>query len=366
MSAIQPYCAILGVGSTLVRRSVPAEEVLSLGRSSLSDLLLPDDSVSRRHALLRTGGGVVTLEDLGSRNATYVLGQRLVPAQPTALPLGAVAMIGATSLVVMPEDLTRRASSLVTPSAAPASRPDRVVADRMMQSLYALVEVIAPERENVIILGESGVGKEVYARAIHERSSVASGPFVALDCGLPGSAPAGALFGKALWEARGGTVFLDGIDELEAGAQAKLARALRAGSVGGARVVTAARRNVVVLERSGRLNPDLCRQLGRFVVAIPPLRCRRYDILALARLFARKTAEGLGAKPPALSDAAARLLEESPWHGNVTELRARVRRAIAFSGGRACLHASDFDAPSGITVRDEAWAEPEANARQGS
>jgi DNA-binding NtrC family response regulator len=227
-----------------------------------------------------------------------------------------------------------------------------LVRDPAMQTLYAEAARVARANINVLLLGETGVGKEVLARAIHAHSPRARGPFMGINCGalaesileseLFGSekgAFTGALARAGLFEAAGGgTVFLDEVGELPLGTQVKLLRVLeervvtRLGSTRprpiDVRILAATNRDVEADSRQGRLRPDLYFRLNGVALSIPPLRERPQELEALAASFLRSACRDLERAPAlAFSPAALDLLRRHAWPGNVRELRNAVERA---------------------------------------
>jgi DNA-binding NtrC family response regulator len=209
-----------------------------------------------------------------------------------------------------------------------------------------------------MLVGETGVGKEVIARCIHLHSRRAAQPFIAIRCsaavpaaveselfGHERGAVAGAVSRKlgALERAQAGTVFLDAVEELPLSIQARLLAALRDGRFlrsGGdqpvqtsARILSASTRDLEEDARSGRFHPDLLRLLGAFPIEIPPLRERPADIDALAEQFAGAAAVKFGKPQLRLSEAARFLLRSHPWPGNVRELENVIERAAILSDG---------------------------------
>ena len=339
-------CTATGV----IRREVQPGAALVLGRGEHTDVDIDDDSVSRRHARLYVGDPV-RIEDLGSRHGTVVLGRRLAAAEVATLPLGATAEIGAASVVV---HRGRHAE-------ARAALPAAVVIDGAMQELYALLDTIAPSAMSVLILGETGTGKEVYARAVHAQSTRAARPFVALNCAsLVESLLESELFGHEkgaytgagaakpglLEMADGGTVFLDEIGELPATTQAKLLRVLengellRVGSVKprhiDVRLIAATNVDLDAAIQHGWFRRDLYYRLNGFVVHLPPLRERASDILPLAHRFAA----ALGRTR--FTEAAERALCAHAWPGNVRELKTVIERAVLLSARRGAIDVADL------------------------
>ncbi len=236
----------------------------------------------------------------------------------------------------------------------PGPRPDPpVVLDAGMQRVYREAEDLAAGRLPVLIVGETGVGKEHLAEVIHQASPRAAHPFVRINCAaLTESLFESELFGHergaftggerekpGLLEVAGrGTVFLDEVAELPLPLQAKLLRALEAGAahrVGGlsprpvlARFVSATNRDLEDAIAQGELRADLYYRLAGSVLRVPPLRERRGEIVPLAERFAAGTARELGRAGVQISEEARARLLEHPWRGNVRELRNAIERAV--------------------------------------
>jgi DNA-binding NtrC family response regulator len=206
---------------------------------------------------------------------------------------------------------------------------------------------------SVLILGETGVGKEVIAEAIHARSARFAGPLVKINCAsLPEHLLESELFGHekgavagadkrkiGLFEAgAGGSIYLDEIGEMAPALQAKMLRVLERKlitRIGGAdeisvdvRIIAATHRDLETEVREGRFREDLYFRLAGFTLAVPPLRDRLEEIVPLAQHFARRVAEELGQPAPQLSDDAQLALRSHDWPGNVRELRNAVERAV--------------------------------------
>ncbi|MCB9570536.1 MAG: sigma 54-dependent Fis family transcriptional regulator [Kofleriaceae bacterium] len=233
-----------------------------------------------------------------------------------------------------------------------------VIADSdASRQLATLIARVGPTDTTVLITGESGVGKELVAEAVHAASPRARGPFVAVNCaalseGLLESElfghEKGAFTGAAarragrLEQADGGTLFLDEVGELGDAAQAKLLRALEARRferVGGAhtvavdlRLIAATNRDLEAMVHAGRFRRDLYYRLCVVRLAIAPLRERRADVAPLARLFVARFGAATG-RPRTLDDDALAALEAHDWPGNVRELRNVIERAIALGAG---------------------------------
>lgn len=263
----------------------------------------------------------------------------------------------------------------------PAEAPGGLVAEdpRMLRALD-LVHRVAPTPVAVLVEGETGTGKEVVARAIHELSHVASRPFLAVNAAaLPDTLLESELFGHAkgaftgadadragLFEqARGGTVFLDEVASMSLAFQGKLLRVLQDRVVrplGGARdvpvdfrLVTATNRDLAALIREGKFREDLFYRLRVVTIHVPPLRDRPGDVVPLAtRFLARAAAACLGPRAPVpelTTDAAAALLAHR-WPGNVRELENAMQRAVVVCRGDRIL-------PHHLGLGGVAWGAPE-------
>ena len=346
-----------------------------LGRAPECEVMLDDPSVSRRHALL-TVSGRITVEDLGSTNGTAIQGRKLAAGERGVLALGTVFEIGSATLV-----LQRPASPGTRAHKTPAEMPGTVVRDPAMKRLYEMLDVVAPTGLSVLILGETGVGKEVFAEALHRRSSRVGAPFLKLNCAaLPESILEAELFGYekgaftgatqtkvGLFEAAdGGTLFLDEVGEMAPSTQTKVLRALESGEVmrlGSSatrkvdvRFLSAANRDLRKLVSEGGFRADLFFRLNGITMTLPPLRKRPEDVLPLAEVFLERAARKLGKPPPRLGDEARKALGAHPWPGNVRELRNVIERAVVLCQGEVLrledllLHEGEIDAaaaPSG-------------------
>jgi len=234
-----------------------------------------------------------------------------------------------------------------------------VGAETGLQDVMQRVELVAQADAPVLILGETGSGKEVVARAIHKRSRRLSGPFLRVNCGaIPPELIDSELFGhergsftgavgmrKGWFErADGGTLFLDEVAELPLAAQVRLLRILQDGSferVGGqhqqhvdVRVVAATNRDLRSRVAEGLFREDLWYRIAVFILRIPPLRERVQDIPALAAHFALRAAKRLGTPPLLTTPEDNDLLVTYPWPGNARELAAVIERAAILGNGQ--------------------------------
>ena len=211
----------------------------------------------------------------------------------------------------------------------------------VIQRARALIRRAAPTDASVLIHGEAGTGKSLMARAIHQQSARAEGPFAAVDFGSLGEDAASlALFSDAqtpgaLADARGGTLFLDEVGEMAPRLQARLLAALEQGRAIDARIVAATRRRREALRGRGGLRDDLLFRLNTVEIFAPPLRERGGDTLILAEHFLRLFAQRYGKTARRLSPEAAEAIAQHPWPGDVRALRQAMERCVIFAeGGR--------------------------------
>jgi len=307
-----------------------------VGAGGGADLVIEHGTVSRRHAELTLVPEGVRVTDLGSRNGTFYLGQRI--GQLTLRP-GSRIRVGLVELALDPN--ARALANL--PRAKGTAYGPLVGASPLMRQLFAVLHRLEGSLVTALIEGESGTGKEVVARAIHDRSLVAKGPLIAVNCGaLDRALVRSELFGHArgaftgatesrmgaFEAATGGTLFLDEIGELPPEIQPVLLRALetsRISRVGetsersvNVRFLAATNRDLQELTAQGRFREDLYYRLAVVRLELPSLRSRREDIELLAQHFAREL--GAGELPrDVLQDFMAR-----DWPGNVRELKNAI------------------------------------------
>ena len=249
-----------------------------------------------------------------------------------------------------------------------------------MLELYKQIAQVAPTSSTVLIQGESGSGKELVARTIHERSRRAAGPFLAINCAsLSESLLESELFGhergaftgasgtrRGLFEeASSGTLFLDEIGDTVPRMQAQLLRVLQEGEVrrvGGnrairvdVRIVAATNRDLAAEVTAKNMRADLYYRLNVVTLKVPPLRGRGDDVVALAQHFVARSALDLGRPAPELSDEAVALLKKHPWPGNVRELENAMARAVAMSSRNVVLP-TDLPTTVGVPALDTSHA----------
>jgi DNA-binding NtrC family response regulator len=319
-------------------------EITVIGRNEACDLVLDDKRVSAVHVELIATERGVRVRDLGSRNGTFLGDTRVGEVyllKPTVFSVGESVLEFTPSTpetVEIPE--VAAFGPLVGSSAG-------------MRAVFERCRKAAPTELTVLILGETGCGKELVAQAIHQASTRAHKPFVVVDCGsIPPSLAESALFGhergsftgavdkriSPFVEADGGTIFLDELGELPVDVQPKLLRALaeqRIKSVGSnnykpvnVRVIAATRRDLVREVNAGTFRSDLYFRVAQLRVELPPLRERLEDIPALVR----KMMIDIGDKEAyarITSDSLERLMRHD-WPGNVRELRNVISVALAF------------------------------------
>src|SRR5471030_1192957 len=268
---------------------------------------------------------------------------------------GAAAAIraGAKEFIPLPPDAELIAAVLA--AVADDNRP-MVVRDPSMQAVITMADQIASSDASILITGESGVGKEVIARYVHQKSRRASKPFISVNCAaIPENLLESELFGHEkgaftgavarridkFEEANGGTLLLDEISEMDGRLQAKLLRAVQEREidrVGGnkpvkvdIRILATSNRDLVQAVKDGTFREDLLYRLNVVNLRLPPLRERPGDVLALAEFFVRKYAAANGMPERPLSMLARQRLLTHRWPGNVRELENAMHRAVLLS-----------------------------------
>ena len=262
---------------------------------------------------------------------------------------------GAKEFIPLPPDAELIAA--VLSAVADDNRP-MVVRDPSMQAVIAMADQIAPSDASILITGESGVGKEVIARYVHQKSRRASKPFISVNCAaIPDNLLESELFGHEkgaftgavarrigkFEEANGGTLLLDEISEMDARLQAKLLRAIQEREidrVGGSkpvrvdiRILATSNRDLAQAVREGTFREDLLYRLNVVNLRLPALRDRPGDVLAMAEFFIRKYAAANGMPERPLSSEAKRRLAAHRWPGNVRELENAMHRAVLLATG---------------------------------
>ncbi|GLS13989.1 sigma-54-dependent transcriptional regulator [Hydrogenophaga electricum] len=276
-----------------------------------------------------------------------------------------------------------------TEATAPARAGEQALArlvgtSQAMAQIRARIEKVATSMAPVLILGESGTGKELVARAVHECSHRASGPFVAVNCGaIPENLIEAEFFGARkgaytgasadregyFQAARGGTLFLDEIGDLPLAMQAKLLRVIqerRVRPLGGVqeeavdvRLVSATHRDLATMVRQDGFRQDLFYRLNVIELRLPSLRERRDDLPLLVHALLRRVCDEYGQPAPAISAQAMAWLQSRELPGNVRELENLLQRALALCDGQT-LAPEDFGDDSPDTVPDPLPPEPPA------
>ena len=327
-------------GADAGRRARIDRPAFVVGSGDTADLRLGDGAVSREHLRLSLSPAGVHLRDPGSKNGTWIGGMRVAD----------VTLTGDTTIEVGQTKIALHIESgpLDLPLSTNAMFGEAIGVSAAMRHLFAILERAARSEVTVLLEGESGVGKEVLARALHAQSPRADGAFVAIDCGaIPAGLVESELFGHergaftgathsrqgVFVEAHGGTLFLDEIGELPLELQPKLLRVLETRevrAVGGrgtrsvdVRVIAATNRRLAEAANKNEFRRDLFYRLAVARVTIPPLRDRPEDIAPLARAFLRSATGDAGAELP--PDLAA-MLSAYAWPGNVRELRNVIER----------------------------------------
>ncbi len=360
------------LGLVAMRVAGPADDVdahvRELGRSL------------RRMDLLADYGGdelVILLPESDRVAIDAVIARAIAAPESVTVACGGVAYPSETT---SGGELIGRARAAMLSGDGPtrATSASMIVVDPKMEHVMAMVDRVAAAPITVLLYGESGVGKDVIAEAIHARSPRSARPFVRLDCGaLPEALFESELFGHVhgaftgavadkagqLEAAHTGTLFLDGLDELSLGMQSKLLRVLeqrrflRVGATAetqiDVRVVCATHHDLETEVKRGRFREDLFFRVSAFAIPIPPLRDRRSEIVPLARRFADELARG---RTIAFEPSALALLEAYDWPGNVRELRNAIERALVLGESRiAAEHLPErvvAAAPDGARPRD--------------
>jgi len=337
-------------GSHLSTHALPLTGSVIIGRSPDCDVVIDEPSVSRQHARLDLGQPFF-LTDLGSTHGSSIGGARLGLGEAAEIRVGVPFEVGRVTLMLREAGPVFEARADEPPARA-------VGADDPMAQARDLVLRVAAGTISVLIIGETGVGKELMAETVHRHSPRAAGPFVKLNCAaLTESLLESELFGhekgaftgatavkKGLLEAaHGGSVFLDEVGELPLPLQVKLLRAVEERmirKVGGleprpidVRFIAATNRDLHEEIARGSFREDLYYRLAGATVYIPPLRERTGEIEPLARSFLERAAGELGRQVPALGDDALAWLLGHAWPGNVRELRNTIERAILLAEG---------------------------------
>jgi DNA-binding NtrC family response regulator len=337
-----------------------AVRALELARAQPFDLILSDVVMPRRD-------GLALLEDLKAAAVTapvvMMSGQAHIEMAVRATRLGALDFLEkplSTEKLLVTVENARKLTRLETENQDLRARVGKhalVFSGETMRRVMTQIERVAASESRICIYGETGTGKELVARTIHEKSPRSAGPFVTLNCAaVPAELMESELFGHEkgsftgaaqrhagkFEQAHRGTLFLDEIGDMPTGMQAKLLRVLEEGEVEriGAekpthvdvRVVVATHRNLEQLVEGGGFRRDLYHRVVVFPVELPPLRQRPEDLPALVDHFVRQVSAQNGWKPIPITEAAIDALKQYAWPGNIRELRNVVERLLLLAG----------------------------------
>ncbi len=334
----------------------------TVGKADTCQLVLHDAQVSRQHLEVDVTDSEVRLRDLGSSNGSFFDGAKF---EALVVGVGAQVLVGATELRVVSE------SASAVPLSEAQSFGELIGRSTVMRQLFTILERVAASDTAVLLHGETGVGKELAAEALHRRSPRGNGPFIICDlAGVPPTLIESELFGHvrgsftsadrdregAFVQADTGTIFLDEVGELSNEVQPRLLRALerrQVKPVGGTnysnisvRVIAATNRDLITEVREGRFRRDLYHRLAVVRVEIPPLRQRREDVPLLVEHFLALAAKGAGRPVPTVPPQTLAMLTAHDWPGNVRELRNVMEQALALSPGTS-LDAGLLSLPEG-------------------
>jgi two-component system, NtrC family, nitrogen regulation response regulator NtrX len=360
-----------------------AARALELARTQPFDLILSDVVMPRRD-------GLALLEDLKAAGVTapvvMMSGQAHIEMAVRATRLGALDFLEkplSTEKLLVTVENALKLTRLETENEDLRARVGKhalVFAGPAMQRVMTQIERVAKSQSRVCIYGETGTGKELVARTLHEKSSRAHSPFVTLNCAaVPAELIESELFGHEkgsftgaaqrhtgkFEQAHRGTLLLDEVGDMPAAMQAKLLRVLEEGEVErigsdkpttvDVRVLVATHRNLEQLVESGLFRRDLYHRVVVFPVELPPLRQRTEDLPALVAHFVSQVCAQNGWKPVPFTLSAIDALKQYAWPGNIRELRNVVERLLLLAGSEIDSTDVELALPSaqvGVPVRD--------------
>jgi DNA-binding NtrC family response regulator len=351
-----------------------AARALELALAQPFDLILSDVVMPKRD-------GLTLLEDLKTAGVAapvvMMSGQAHIEMAVRATRLGALDFLEkplSTEKLLVTVENALKLTRLETENQDLRTRVGKhtlVWTGETMRRVMAQIERVAASESRICIYGETGTGKELVARTLHEKSNRASGPFVTLNCAaVPAELIESELFGHErgsftgaaqrhtgkFEQAHRGTLFLDEIGDMPAAMQAKLLRVLEEGEVErigsgkpttvDVRVVVATHRNLEQLVESGGFRRDLYHRVVVFPVELPPLRKRSEDLPALVEHFARQVSAQNGWKPVPFTADAIEALKQYGWPGNIRELRNVVERLLLLAGAEVDAEAVTLALPA--------------------
>ena len=339
---------------------VDLTDVVTIGRGPTNDVALDDPAASRRQSIVRSDEDGWVVSDLGSANGTFHNGSRVLA--PVRLRTGDEITVGSTRIRFVGEAAPQRPVESQAGEAQTVVRTGAHVVGVLlgsspeMEQLFHLIQKAAASPLPTLIEGETGTGKELVARAIHEASRSAKGPFLPVNCAaVPENLLESELFGhrrgsftgatadhEGLFEAaQGGTVFLDEIGEMPLAMQPKVLRVLQEGEVTRIgeirsrkvdfRLVAATNRDLLQEVERGTFRGDLYYRISAFPIGIPALRERRSDVPVLVESFLAAACRRQDKRVGSFTPAAMRALLAFDWPGNVRELQNEVQRAVALA-----------------------------------
>ena len=338
-----------------------AAKALELAKSENFDLIFSD-------VVMPGKDGLALLDELRREHVStpvvMMSGQAQIEMAVRATKLGAIDFLEkpiSTDKLLLTVENTLKLQRLETENRQLRQRlghHEIVWTGQAMKSIMAQVDRVAATETRVCILGETGTGKELIARTLHEKSPRASGPFVALNCAaIPAELIESELFGHEKGSFTGaamrhvgkfeqadrGTLFLDEIGDMPLAMQAKLLRVLEEGEVErigttkptrvDVRVIVATHRDLQALAHEGKFRQDLFHRVFVFPITLPPLRQRREDIPALIVHFAKQVCAQNNWRSVKFSDEAISALQDYSWPGNIRELRNMVERLMLLNSG---------------------------------
>jgi transcriptional regulator with GAF, ATPase, and Fis domain len=344
-----PKCKLVTITDGIPQRDyIITKDTIRIGAAATNDLVLNDETVSRAHAeILKTKDGYL-IRDLGSTNGTFVGN---VKVKEVFLAANSVIRVGKTKIRFTPQD------EQIDIYPSKKSRFGDILGQSMeMRKIFGILEKISPTNVTIVIGGETGTGKELVARAIHDNSKREKTPFVIFDCGaVAENLIESELFGHekgaftgatntrqgAFELADNGTIFLDEIGELSLDLQPKLLRVLETGEIKrvgadrskkvNVRVVCATHRNLKEMITQGTFREDLYFRLSVVPVYLPPLRKRKEDVPILIEHFLKMAQrESPDSHVTGISSEVKALLEDYHWPGNIRELKNAIDRAFSF------------------------------------
>ena len=347
------------------------EGTVLLGKHPENDVVIDATGVSPYHLEVCAQANAVLIRDVGSKNGTFYNGARITEVRVGA---GAVVRVGGPAGIELNIELTHMPQ--IAPSEAEQFGP-LVGSSASMRSVFTVLERTSPSTATIMVVGETGTGKELVAQAVHGASPRKDGPFVVVDCGaIPHNLIESELFGHvrgaftdaandregAFEQANGGSLFLDELGELPLELQPKLLRAVESRSIQrlgentrrniDVRLIAATHRDLQAEVDAGRFRQDLFFRLAVVTLRLPPLRDRGRDVITLAKYMLTQLGQ-----PDAIEfeGPVAQALMSYSWPGNVRELRNALERAIhlgaehaipmAGPGGRQRRRMDPEDAP---------------------